>query len=145
MALLDYFSGYHQIWLHREDEEKTSFITPFEMYCYLRMPEGLCNAGLTFCRMTKAVLKDQVDKNVLSYVDDIIVVSKKRTTYISDLAETFSNMCEAQLKLNPEKCIFRVTRGKVLGCLVSMKGIEANPDKIRAITQMQPPQTRKEV
>jgi hypothetical protein len=144
MALLDYFSGYHQIWLHREDE-KTSFITPFEMYCYLRMPEGLCNAGLTFCRMTKTVLKDQVDKNVLSYVDDIVVASKKRTTYISDLAETFSNMCEAQLKLNPEKCIFRVTRGKVLGCLVSMKGIEANPDKIRAITQMQPPQTRKEV
>jgi hypothetical protein len=145
MALLDYFSGYHQIWLHREDEEKTSFITPFEMYCYLRMPEGLCNAGLTFCRMTKTVLKDQVDKNVLSYVDDIVVASKKRTTYISDLAETFSNMCEAQLKLNPEKCIFRVTRGKVLGCLVSMKGIEANPDKIRAITQMQPLQTRKEV
>jgi hypothetical protein len=145
MALLDYFSGYHQIWLHREDEEKTSFITPFEMYCYLRMPEGLCNAGLTFCRMTKTVLKDQVDKNVLSYVDDIVVASKKRTTYISDLAETFSNMCEAQLKLNPEKCIFRATRGKVLGCLVSMKGIEANPDKIRAITQMQPLQTRKEV
>jgi hypothetical protein len=41
MPLLDYFSGYHQIWLHREDEENTSFITPFDMYCYLRMPEGL--------------------------------------------------------------------------------------------------------
>jgi hypothetical protein len=54
-------------------------------------------------------------------------------------------MCEARLKLNPEKCVFGVTRGKVLGCLVSMKGIEANPDKIRANILMQPPQTRKDV
>jgi hypothetical protein len=54
-------------------------------------------------------------------------------------------MCEARLKLNVEKCVFEVKRGKVLGCLVSMKGIEVNPDKIRAILQMQAPQTRKEV
>jgi hypothetical protein len=57
-------------------------------------------------------------------------------TYISDLVETFVNMREARLKLNLDKCIFGVTRYKVLGCLISMKGIEANPDKIRAITQM---------
>jgi hypothetical protein len=57
MAMLDYFSGDHQIWLQPEDEEKTSFITPFGTYCYLRMPEGLHNAGPTFCRMTKAALK----------------------------------------------------------------------------------------
>jgi hypothetical protein len=53
MALLDCFLGYHQIWLDKEDEEKTSFITPFGTYCYLnRIPEGLKNVGLTFCRMT---------------------------------------------------------------------------------------------
>jgi hypothetical protein len=54
-------------------------------------------------------------------------------------------MCDANLKLNSEKCVFSVTRGKVLGCLVSTKGIDANPDKIRAIIQIQPPQMRKEV
>jgi hypothetical protein len=59
MALLDCFSGYHKIWLHKEDEEKTSFITPFRTYCYLRMPEGLKNAGPTFCRMMRAILKEQ--------------------------------------------------------------------------------------
>jgi hypothetical protein len=139
MALLDCFSGYHQIWLREEDEEKTSFITPSGTYCYLRMPEGLRNAGSIFCRMMKAALKDQVDRNVLSYVNDIVMVSKKRENYIADLAETFTNMCEAKLKLNPEKCVFGITKGKVLGCLVSTKGIEANPDKIKAITQMQPP------
>jgi hypothetical protein len=97
MALLDCFSRYHQIWLRTEDEEKTSFITPFGTYCYLRMSEGLRSAGPTFCRMMKAALKDQVGRNVLSYVDDIVVASKKGENYISDLAETFANMHEARL------------------------------------------------
>jgi hypothetical protein len=78
VVLLDYFLGYHQIWHRKEDEEKTSFITLFDTYCYLRMPEGLRNAGPTFCRMMKVVLKDQVGKNVLSYVDDIVVANKKK-------------------------------------------------------------------
>jgi hypothetical protein len=95
MALLDCFSVYHQIWLHKQDEEKTIFITPYRTYCYLRMPEGLHNTGPTFCRMTKATLKNQVGRNVLSYVNDIIIVSKKIATYISDLTETFANMCES--------------------------------------------------
>jgi hypothetical protein len=145
MMLLDCFSGYHQIWLRKEDEEKTSFITPFGTFCYLRMPEGLRNVGPTFYRMTKAALKDQVDRNVLSYVDDIVVISKTKETYISDLAKTFINMHEARLKLNPEKCIFEITKGKVLSCLVSIKGIEVNPDKIMALIHMQPPQSRKDV
>jgi hypothetical protein len=146
MALLDCFPGYHQIWLRKEDEEKMNFITLFGTYGYLRMPEGLRNAGLTFCRMVKAALKDQVGRNVLSYVDDIMVASRKKDTCISDLAETFANMHEAWLKLNPEKCIFGITRGKVLGgCLVSTKGTKENPDKIRGISQMQAPSTRKDV
>jgi hypothetical protein len=145
MALLDCFSWYHQIYLHKEDKEKTSSITPFGTYYYLKMLEGLCNVGPTFCIMTKVALKDQVGRNVLSYVEDIVVASKKKATYISDLAETFTNMSESWLKLNLEKCIFGITRDKVLKCLVSMKGIEANPDKIRAITHMQPPQNKKKV
>jgi hypothetical protein len=84
----------------------------------------------------KAALKDQVSRNVFSYFDDIVVESKEKASYIFDLTETFSNMCEAKLKLNSEKCIFSVTRGKVLGCLVSTKSIEANPDKIKVILQM---------
>jgi hypothetical protein len=145
VALLDYFLGYHQIWLHEEDEEKTSFITPFGTYCYLRMSKGLRNAGSTFCRMIKTALKDQVGRNVLPYVDDIVMVSKKRENYIANLAETFMNMRKARLKLNLEKCVFGITKGKVLSYLVSTKGIEANPDKIKAIIQMQPPQSGKEV
>jgi hypothetical protein len=56
-SLLDCFSGYHQIGLKKEDQEKTSFITPFGTYCYIRMLEDLKNAGSTFARMTAAILK----------------------------------------------------------------------------------------
>jgi hypothetical protein len=116
--------------------EKISIITPFDAYCYFRIPEGLPNVGPTFCRMTKVALKDEFGRNVISYIDDIVVASKKKTPYISDLAETFTNVHEVWLKLNPEECIFGVNRGKALGFLVSMKGIEANQDKIKAILQM---------
>jgi hypothetical protein len=145
MALLDCFSGYQQIWLRKEDEEKRSFITHFSTYCYLRMPKGLKNASPTFYRMTKVILKDQMQRNVYAYVDDIMVASKKKATQIQELVETFSNMRRAQLKLNPEKCVFSVRRGKVLGYLVSVKGNKANLDKINAIVDMKPLQSRKEV
>ena len=75
-SLLDCFSGYHQIWLKKEDEEKTSFTTPFGTYCYTRMPEGLKNTRLTFARMTKAVLGPQLQRNIIAYVNDIVVMSK---------------------------------------------------------------------
>jgi hypothetical protein len=100
------------------------------------MPEGHKNTGLTFCRMTKAILKEQMERNVFTYADDIVVASRKKETQLQDLVETFANMQRAQLKLNPEKCVFGISRGKVLGCSVSVKGIEANPDKINAIVHM---------
>jgi hypothetical protein len=143
MSLLDYYSGYHQIWMKKEDETKTSFITPSGTYCYLRMPEGLKNAGGSFSRMTAKVLHSQIGRNVLTYVDDIIVKSTKQENHIADLQETFANFRQAGLKLNPEKCVFGVKKGKFLGCLVSTKGIKANPNKIKAIFWMEPTNTKK--
>jgi hypothetical protein len=78
MSLLDCYSGYHQIWMKKEDEPKTGFITPSGTYCYLRMPEGLKNAGGSFSRMTAKVLHSQIGRSVLTYVDDIIVKSTKQ-------------------------------------------------------------------
>jgi hypothetical protein len=80
---------------------------------------------------------------VLTYVDDIIVKSTKQENHITDLQETFANFRQAGLKLNPEKCVFGVKKGKFLGCLVSTKGIEANPSKIETILRMEPPSTKK--
>jgi hypothetical protein len=143
MSLLDCYSGYHQIWMKKEDKTKTSFITPSGTYCYLRMPEGIKNVGGSFSRMTAKVLSSQIGRNVVTYVDDIIVKSTKQENHIANLQETFANFRKAGLKLNPEKCVFAVKKGKFLGCLVSTKGIEANPSKIEAILRMEPPRTRK--
>jgi hypothetical protein len=143
MSLLDYYSGYHQIWMKTEDEPKTSFITPSGTYCYLRMPEGLKNAGGSFSRMTTKVLHSQIGRNVLTYVDDIIVKSTKQENHVADLQETFANFRQAGLKLNPEKCVFGVKKGKFLGCLVSTKGIKANPRKIEAIFWLEPSNSKK--
>jgi hypothetical protein len=75
MSLVDCFSGYHQCWMAKEDEEKTSFITPFGTFCFVRMPEGLKNTGPTFTRMTGEVFKPQIGRNIQAYVDDLIVKS----------------------------------------------------------------------
>jgi hypothetical protein len=143
MSLLDCYSGYHQIWMKKEDEPKTSFITPSGTYCYLRMPKGLKNVGGRFSGMTSKVLSSQVGRNVMTYVDDIIVKSTKQENHIANLQELFANFRKAGLKLNAKKCVFQVKKGKFLGCLVSTKGIEANPSKIEAILRMEPPRTRK--
>jgi hypothetical protein len=143
MSLLYCYLGYHQIWMKKEEELKTSFITPSGTYCYLWMHEGLKNAGGSFSRMKARVLHSQIGKNVLTYVDDIIVKNTKQENHITDLQETFANFRQAGLKLNPEKCVLWVKKGKFLGCLVSMKGIEANPSKIEAILRMEPPSTKK--
>jgi hypothetical protein len=129
----------------KEDEEKTSFITPFGTFCFVRMPEGLNNADPTFTRMTGEIFKPQIGRNIQAYVDDLIVKRGERDNHISDLAETFANMRRAGLKLNPEKCVFGVTKAKILGCLISSKRIEANLDKIKAIREMEEPKTKKDI
>jgi pyruvate carboxylase len=129
--------------MRKEDEPKTSFITPSGTYCYLRMPEGLKNAGGIFNGMTAKVLHSQIGRNVLTYVDDIIVKSTKQENHVANLQETFANFRRTGLKLNLEKCVFGVNKRKFLGRLVSTKGIEANPSKIEAILGMEPPKSRK--
>lgn len=109
------------------------------------MPEGLRNAGPTFSKMTNGVFDKQLEKNLLAYVDDIVVKSDKKETHIQDLEETFVKLRKSGLKLNPDKCIFGIRKGKLLGCLVSARGIEANPDKIAAIVNMQPPTNKNQV
>ncbi|PKA65661.1 RNA-directed DNA polymerase like [Apostasia shenzhenica] len=145
MNFLDAFSGYHQIRMAKEDEEKTAFITDFVTYCYNVMPFGLKNAGATYQRMIDAVFKDQRGKNLEAYVDDILVKSKTLEGHLDDLRETLDTLQKFNLKLNPAKCTFDVASGKFLGYLVSARGIEVNPDKISTILSMPSPKTAKKI
>jgi hypothetical protein len=87
--------------------------------------------------MIEIVLHPQLRRNILVYIHDIIVKSVQRRDHINDLAETFANLRAADLRLNPKKCVFGIHKGKVLRCLVSTKGIEENPNKIKAVIEMQ--------
>ena len=91
------------------------------------------------------VLGTQLRRNVLAYVDDIVVISVHRQHHVVDLAETFANLRKANLSLNPDKFVFGVHKEKVLGCLVSTKGIESDPDKFAALCNMKEPQSIRDV
>ena len=128
-----------------DDEEKTTFITPFGTFCYTKMTFGLKNAGGTYQKCIHIVLKNQIGRNVEAYIDDIVVKTKQNGNLITDLQETFSNLRKYKMKLNPDKCFFGVSSGKLLGYLVSQCGIDANPKKIQAIEDLKSPTTRKQV
>ncbi|GKV41376.1 hypothetical protein SLEP1_g48919 [Rubroshorea leprosula] len=145
LSLLDAYSGYHQVPMAPEDEEKTSFYAGDEIYCYVMMPFGLKNAGATYQKMVTIVFRAQIGKNLEVYVDDIVVKSLKAENHLADLEETFNNLRKNRMRLNPAKCIFGVESGKFLGFMVSRKGIEVNPEKIRAIAEMEPPKLVKDI
>jgi hypothetical protein len=108
----------------REDEEKTAFITPCEVYCYVCMPFGLKNVGPTFQRLMCKALGAQMGRNAEAYMDDIIIKTREGHTFIEDLEETFANLIKVNTKLNPAKCAFGVPSGKLLGFLVSHRRID---------------------
>lgn len=118
LSFLDAYSGYHQINMCLDDEEKTAFITPFGIFCYVKMPFGLKNAGVSFQRLMQSTFSSQLGRNLEAYVDDLVVKSMKRLNHITDLQETFDNLRKHRLKLNPEKCVFGISSGKLLGFLV---------------------------
>lgn len=90
-------------------------------------------------------LGQQLGRNAEAYVDDIVVKSLEARTLIQDLEETFVSLRQVDLRLNPEKCVFGVPSDKLLGFLMSHRGIEADPEKVKAIEDMSPPQNLKEM
>jgi hypothetical protein len=138
LSFLDAYSGYHQIKMKESDQLATSFITPFGMYCYTTIPFGLRNAGATNQRCMNHVFGEHIGRTVKAYVDDIVVKTKKAFDLLSDLETTFKCLRAKGVELNPEKCVFGVPRGMLLGFIISERGIQANPEKIAAITNMGP-------
>jgi hypothetical protein len=145
LCFLDCYSGYHQIAIKEEDQEKTAFITPFSAYCYMNMFFGLKNTGATYQRAIQACFKRQLNKNVKAFMDDMVVKTRNSDTLIADREETFASLREYRWKLNPNKCVFGVLSGKLLGFIISHRGIEANPEKISAITSIKAPTCIKDV
>lgn len=145
ISFMDAFSGYNQIKMKQEDEEKTSFITSLGTYCYKVMPFGLKNAGATYQRLMTKIFRHQINRNFEVYVDDMLVKSRRKEDHLQDLKETFKVLREHDMKLNPEKCAFGVNSGKFLGFMITKRGIEANPEKVDAIRSLEEPKTVKDI
>ena len=143
LSFMDGFSRYSQILMALEDIEKTSFIIEWGTYCYRVMPFGLKNARATYQRETTTLFHDVMHQDVKVYVDDMIVKSRDRADHLAALERFFKRIRQFKLRLNPKKHTFGVTSGKLLGYMVSNRGIEVNLDKIRAILDMPTPRTER--
>ena len=136
---MDAFSGYHQIPLYPEDQEKTAFITDRGLHCYKVMPFSLQNAGATYQHLVNILFEPLIRQTMEVYVDDMIVKSKVKEDHSRDLQKMFEILRAFNMKFNLRKCIFGVRSEKFLSFMISHCGIEANPDKIQAVLDMKPP------
>jgi hypothetical protein len=136
LSFLNAYSGYHQITMKEFDQLVTSFVTLFGTYCYVTMPFGLKNAGATYQCCMLTIFGDLIERTVEAYVDDNVVKLKRADNLDANLDQAFRCLRAKNMKLNPKKYIFGIPRGMLLGFIISERGIEANPEKISAIMNM---------
>ncbi|KAL0689536.1 hypothetical protein Bca4012_089214 [Brassica carinata] len=127
LSFMDAFSGYNQIVMNPDDQEKKSFITERGTYCYKVMPFGLKNVGATYQRLVNKMFSTQLGRTMELYIDDMLVKSSRASDHVLQLQECFNILNKFGMKLNPTKCTFGVASGEFLGYLVAKRGIEANP------------------
>ncbi|KAI3724961.1 hypothetical protein L1987_64729 [Smallanthus sonchifolius] len=144
-CFLDGFSGYFQIPIAPEDQEKTTFTCPYGTFAYRRMPFGLCNAPATFQRCMVAIFQDMIETSMEVFMDDFSVFGSSFDQCLQNLEKMMRRCIETKLMLNWEKCHFMVTEGIVLGHKVSRAGIEVDRAKIDTISSLPPPTSVKSV
>uniref|UniRef100_A0A2N9G390 RNA-directed DNA polymerase n=1 Tax=Fagus sylvatica TaxID=28930 RepID=A0A2N9G390_FAGSY len=144
-CFLDGYSGYYQIEIDLEDQDKTTFTCPFGTYAFRRMPFGLCNAPATFQRCMMSIFSDMVGEIMEVFMDDLSVFGNTFDDCLDNLGKVLARCEEKNLVLNWEKCHFMVSSGIVLGHIVSSKGIEVDKSKIELITKLPTPKTVKDV
>lgn len=144
-SVLNLKSSYYQIEMDEADKAKTAFVTPMGFWEFNRMPQGVTNAPSTLQRLMKKSMGDLHLKEVLVFLDDLIVFSDTLDEHEQRLLRVLHRLKEYGLKLSPEKCKFFQTSVKYLGHIVSEKGVETDPDKILALTSWPIPRTLKEL
>jgi len=142
---LDGYSGFFQIPIHPNDQEKTTFTCPYETFAYRRMPFGLCNAPATFQRCMMAIFADFLEDILEVFMDDFSVCGSSFEDCIGNLEKVLERCVKVNLVLNWEKCHFMVKEGIVLGHVVSNRGIEVDKAKIEVIENLNLPKTVREV
>lgn len=144
-SVLDLKSGFYQIEVEEKDKAKTAFVCPLGFYEFNRMPQGVTNAPSTFQRIMEKCMADINLREVLVFIDDIIVFSKDLDEHEERLFRVLNRLKEYGLKLAPEKCIFAQSSVRYLGHIVSDKGVQTDPDKVAAVKTWPVPRNLKEL
>ena len=144
-CFLDGYSGYNQIAIAPEDQEKTTFTCPYGTFAFRRMPFGLCNAPATFQRCMMSIFSDLVEEVMEIFMDDFTVYGSSFDQCLQNLETVLQRCRDKQLALNWEKCHFMVTEGIVLGHKISATGLEVDQSKVSIIKTLAPPTTVKGV
>ena len=144
-CFLDGYSGYNQIVIAPEDQEKTTFTCPFGTFACRRMPFGLCNAPATFQRCMLSIFSELVENCIEVFMDDFTVYGDSFDMCLDSLIRVLEKFIETNLVLNFEKCHFMVEQGIVLGHVVSCKGIEVDKAKIDLISSLPYPLSVREI
>ena len=142
---LDLRGAYNLVRIRQGDEWKTAFRTRYGHFEYLVMPFGLCNAPATFQHFVNDVFRDMLDQFVIIYLDDILIFSENLEQHRIDVCKVLQRLREHQLYLKLEKCEFEKTTVQFLGYIISPKGLEMDPSKIRAITEWPTPKNVKDI
>lgn len=143
MSTIDLRAGYWQISVKEDHRDKTSFVCPFGMYRFRRMPFGLRNAPATFQRMMDRFRISLSHIKLMVYLDDLIVMSPTFDDHVKDLQDVFNKLKEFNLTANREKCHFCCQKVKYLGHYITADGLQPDPDKVSAILDMLPPRNLK--
>jgi hypothetical protein len=141
MSVLDMRSGYWSISLDEESKPKTGFVTMKSVYQFRRLSFGLVNAPMSYQMIMQDVLRNLHWKCCLAYIDDVLVYSPNFQSHIRDLREVFQRIREAKLKLHPKKCQFAASEVRYLGSILSRKGVQIDPEKTKAISEISQPKT----
>lgn len=144
-SVLDLKSGYYQIEMEESDKQKTAFVCPLGFWEFNRMPQGITNAPSTFQRLMEKCVGEMNLKQVLVFIDDLIIFSSSLEEHEERLKRVLERLKEYGLKLAPEKCKFFQTSVKYLGHVVSEKGVETDPEKVAALTTWPVPTNLKEL
>ena len=142
-CFLDGYLGYNQITISPEIQEKTTFMCPYGMFAFRRMPFGLCNASDTFQCCMMAIFLDMVERTIEVFMYDFSLLGKSFDYCLENLRHALIRCEETNLVLNWEKCHFMVKEGIVLGRRISERGIEVDKAKIETIEKLLPPSSMK--
>ena len=141
----DGFSGFNQIAVHPDDQEKTAFTTPWGTFMYAKMPFGLMNVGATFQRATDIAFVREKDKFVLIYFDDITVYFSSHFDHLQHLKKVFLKCRRFGISVNPKKSQFSLEEGKLLGHIVSATSVQIDPERVRAIQTLSVLRSKKDI